>query len=136
MFQFHGWAVVSHHTHDTDSALQDECWSAVEEHVRNLDSELVRTVRHNGCDSLVITGQHNHRSEYVVDLFRWLAEHAPGSYGLLYVRDDEDTYRIGNHSNEFRVWKLCRGTLSELADPFLSPCIPTIEDVYDHTRGD
>ena len=136
MFEFHGWAAVRYHTHDTDSARQDECWSAVEKHVRSLNAELVCTGRHNGCDSVFIAGQHNHRTDYVIDLFRWLAERAPGSYGLLYVRDDEDTSRGGDYSNEFRVWKLRRGVLSELTDPFLSPCIPTIEDMYDQSRED
>lgn len=136
MFEFHGWASVSYHTHDTDRTLQDECWCAVEQHVRDLDSELIRTLRYNGRDLLVVAGQHNHRAEYVVELFRWLAEHAPGAYGLLYIRDDEDTSRGGDYSNVFRAWKLCRGTLSELDDPFLSPCIPTVEDEYDHKRGD
>ena len=136
MFEFHGWASINYDTHDTDTALQDECWSRVEERVRKLGSELVRMQRYNGCDSLHLGGQHNHRTEYVIDLFRWLAENTPGTYGLLYVRDDEDNSRGGDHGNEFRVWKLCRGSLSELGDPFLSPCIPTVEDACDHERMD
>ena len=136
MFEFHGWASVNYDTHDTDADLQDECWSLVEEHVRTLGSEHVRTQRYNGCDSLHLAGQHNHRTDYVIDLFLWLATHAPGTYGLLYVRDDEDNSRGGDYSNEFRVWKLCRGTLTELKDPFLSPCIPTVEDGYDPRRKD
>ena len=137
MFEFHGWASIRYHTHDTDSTLQSQCWQSLENHVKTLpDTSFVHMQRYNGCDSLHIAGQHNHRSEYVMDLFRWIAENASGSYGLLYIRDDEDQDRGGDYGNEFRVWRLCRGDLSELSDPFLSPAIPTVEDPYDETRND
>lgn len=136
MFEFHGWAVVRYHTYGTDAALQDRCWRALEKRARRVETGLVRLQRHNGCDSLLIAGQHNHRGDYVIDLFRWVGQNAPGSYGLLYVRDDEDASRGPDHTNDFRVWRLCRGTLSELADPFLSPCIPTVEDPFDPSNED
>jgi hypothetical protein len=72
-------------------------------------------------------GLRNHRYEPVIDLFRWVAEELPHSYGLLYVRDDEDHGREANYDNEFRVWRLARGRFEELADPFLSPCNPIAE---------
>ncbi len=83
-----------------------------------------------------VAGQHNHRSEYIIELFQWVAENAPGSYGILYIRDDEDQSRDNDYSNCFRVWRLCRGQLTERDDPFLSPAIPTVEDPYDESRGD
>jgi Immunity protein 7 len=46
------------------------------------------------------------------------------SYGLLYTRDDEDPA----HEHTFRVFVLARGTLTERADPFLSPFVPGVED--------
>ena len=49
------------------------------------------------------------------------------SYGLLYVHDDEDGAHGLDHSNEFRVWRLAGGRLEEVADPFLSPYLPTVE---------
>jgi len=135
MFEFHGWASVQYHTHDTDSVLQDRCWQQLTNHVAAIPNELIQLKRYNGCDSLLIAGQHNHRSEYVIDLFHWIAANAPGSYGLLYVRNDEDQ-RMSDYINRFRVWRLCRGKLTECDDPFLSPAIPTIEDPYDESRGD
>ncbi|KAI9133884.1 hypothetical protein [Acaryochloris sp. CCMEE 5410] len=32
MFEFHGWAVIHYHTHDTDGIKQDECWRKVEKY--------------------------------------------------------------------------------------------------------
>jgi hypothetical protein len=43
------------------------------------------------------------------------------------VHDDEAT----GHDNEFRVWRLARGCLEELPDPFLSPYIPTVEPPWE-----
>lgn len=136
MFEFHGWACIRHHAHDTDLALQDACVRECEARLEGLDIDhLARIQRYNGVDSLVISGRHNHRQSYVIELFQWIADHAPGSYGLLYVHDDEDA-RGGSHSLEFRVWRLARGALEARPDPFLSPVTPTLEDPYDSTRGD
>ncbi len=132
-FEFHGWATIRYHTHDTNFDLQDECWAKVENHISFLPvPEMVQLRRYNGCDSLHIAGQHNHRSEYVIELFKWIGQVAPGSYGILYILDLEDD----KHENEFRVWKLSRGLLTENEDPFLSPYVPTVEDEYDKTRED
>ena len=136
MFEFHGWASIHHHTHDTDPVLQTACWDALSTYVDDIRCDFVRLQRYNGCDSLTIAGQHNHRNEYVIDLFRWIAANAPGSYGILYIRDDEDAKRDSDFTNVFRVWTLCRGDLTERDDPFLSPAIPIVEDEYDDSRGD
>lgn len=136
MFEFHGWASVQYHTHDTDIVRQDRCWDKLVEYMETIPNEHVWMQRYNGCDSVLVAGQHNHRSEYVIELFRWIANNAPGSYGILYIRDDEDCSRKSDFSNEFRVWRLCRGTLQEQDDPFLSPAIPTVEDPYEESRGD
>jgi len=60
-----------------------------------------------------------------------VANELPFSYGLLYVHDDEDHSRGADHENDFRVWRLARGGFGELADPFLSPYIPTVEPPWE-----
>ena len=47
-----------------------------------------------------------------------------GSYGLLYVHDDESK----DDCNSFVVYKLARGKVERIADTLLSPFIPTVED--------
>ncbi len=97
------------------------------------DTENISVIkRRNGLDSFLISGLHNHRSEYVIDIFRWIATELAGSYGLLYIRDDEDL----ENNNCFIVWKLAREVLTKESDPFLSPCIPTVEDKFDPIRSD
>lgn len=54
-----------------------------------------------------------------------LAVRAPGSYGTVHCHDDDLTHP---YKNEFRVFVVARGRVTEQADPFLSPVVPTVED--------
>ncbi len=75
----------------------------------------------------------NHRSSSVWDLMKWIANNGTGSYGLVYVFDNEDhkgntSYGRGSadYSNSFRVWRILNGELAEFDDPFLSPFVPLV----------
>ncbi len=64
---------------------------------------------------------------------RWIAANGAGSYGLVFVHDNEDDgtntdYGRGDadHSNALRIWRILNGQVEELDDPFLSPIVPTI----------
>ncbi len=65
----------------------------------------------------------NHTAPELEALLDWICEHAPGSYGLVYVLDDEDdgshrrTTGIDN-SNRFRVLRILHGQVEEMDDPF------------------
>ena len=74
----------------------------------------------------------NHRGvkPTAIELLEWLAEHGPGSFGLAYLHDDEDVRDGTDHSNEFRVWRLCGGSIEELSDPFLSPIVPNLNPTW------
>ncbi|GAA1544001.1 Imm7 family immunity protein [Kribbella lupini] len=50
----------------------------------------------------------------------------PGSYGLIYERDDERTDFPGHDA--FKVTVLARGKLSVRVDPFLSPVSLVVDD--------
>ena len=65
------------------------------------------------------------RSQEIFGLYRSIGEIAPGSYGLIYLYDDED--REGRE-NQFQVYMLARGCVEEREDLYLSPVIPVIED--------
>jgi hypothetical protein len=133
MFEFHGWIVLRYHTHDTNETLQDIAYSAFTNYLKDVDTEGLSNIkRRNGLDSWTITGLHNHRSNYVLEIYRWLSVNLPGSYGLLYVHDDEDT----ENSNKFVVWRLTRGILTRESDTLLSPYIPVVEDEFDPEKGD
>jgi Immunity protein 7 len=129
MFEAHGWATVRGAGRESsDSARQDpelEAAVAVLASVANIVVRLDSCV--NGESVLSLAAFKNHRAQAVIELFAWIAANRPTAYGLLYVRDDEDSRGF---DNVFRVWRIARGKFEEMDDPFLSPVVPTVEAPY------
>lgn len=73
----------------------------------------------------IYTNRINSQTQEVFELYKNIGEIAEGSYGLIYMYNDEDT---NGKENQFQVFSLARGIVKENIDPFLSPIIPTIED--------
>jgi len=131
MFEFHGWVTLR--IDDSDNADTGVLRAREQSALEHLDA----AIREHGDDIslfesrstsnnllvLVTHGLRNHAYAGVVHLYRWIAENLPNSYGILYVYDDEHP----EYSNEFRVFKLALGNLSEQPDPLLSPYFPTVE---------
>jgi len=93
-----------------------------------IDDNLLRINYNNWGASLTATRFTNHFSsdiDEIINLFKKIAEIAPGSYGLLYLHDDENRNGL---DNIFQVLVLSRGTVTWREDTFLSPYIPTVED--------
>jgi Immunity protein 7 len=129
MVEYHGWITLRDSTVETDESRLARIAAFVQKEIepKNTQHRLLGMKVVNGNYFLYFAGCANHRSlevDETFDLIRHIANKAPGSYGLLYIWDDEDA----KNENAFRVWKLAKGILSEEADPFLSPCLPTIED--------
>ena len=81
----------------------------------------------NGEYKISFVGGGNHRTsdfEKILELFDYISKKAKGSYGLIYIRDDED----GENHNNFVVHKMKKGEISIVKDELLSPCHPMIED--------
>lgn len=132
MFEFHGWATIRACDPDGDPARRQVLEAVAVARLREViaraaDQFSLFDVRQpgNGLTVLYAHGLRNHRYRPVIELFRWVAAELPDSYGLLYAHDDE----VEGQENEFRVWRLARGRLEELADPLLSPRVPTVDPV-------
>ncbi len=130
MYEYHGWATIRESTSFEEDEYQ---YGLVIQHLREYVYELnwptgvldLRAV--NGDFQLWIAGLDNHKpvSKYdPIKVFRKVGEIAPGSYGILYVRDSDDSESF----NQFKVYTLIRGKVMENDDPLLSPFIPNIED--------
>lgn len=128
MFEYHGWLTIRETPGGDDSELLSRQVEEIRACLGELGDYGLLDLRWlNGTPTLHLAGNPNHRGTWgpsVIDLFARVGAIAPGSYGLLYVWDDESE----PHRNEFRVFRLVRGELTEHADPFLSPVIPTLED--------
>lgn len=129
MFEYHGWATVQATAGDEEPADAQASYDRVAEMVAPLTSApgFASLEWVNGMLQFHLGGFVNHRGQQgqeVLDVFHSIGKIAPGSYGVLYVHDDEDV----ETSNEFVVYVMRRGQVSEERDQFLSPRAPTIED--------
>lgn len=128
MYQYHGWAVLSISVDDESNHIEDskmllQVHNYISKMKDNMDIIEVKAI--NGQYHFWMTGFSNHKpqSQYnPINILKELGRLALGSYGTLYVYDDEDSV----YFNEFRVYVLTRGKVSEKSDTFLSPLIPTI----------
>lgn len=133
MVELHGWALIRENFTACNEELHTEqIISQLNQKIENLGIEknLLQINYSNGEAFLTATKFANHFSDdikEIVNLFETVASIAPGSYGLLYLHDDEDT---AGFSNAFKVFVLSKGTFILRHDPFLSPCIPILEDNY------
>ncbi|WP_030674141.1 Imm7 family immunity protein [Streptomyces rimosus] len=129
MFEYHGWITVRETaSDDDDDARLPHVVEELRLRIARMASPYLLDPRWmNGAPFIHLGGCSNHRSSPdVVSLFEHVAEVAPGSYGLLHVRDDEDLA----HDDEVRVLRLARGTVTQHTEALLSPCIPTLEDPF------
>lgn len=130
MYQYHGWAVILESTSDDTSDEREmntlnRVKKYIEELQPNVDVLDIKAI--NGQFHLWMTGLWNREpsSKFSpVETMKTIGVMAPGSYGMLYVFNDEHP----KHFNEFNVYVLTRGNVEERNDPFLSPFIPTVAD--------
>ncbi|MEL7603196.1 MAG: Imm7 family immunity protein [Bacillota bacterium] len=130
MFEYHGWINIQESTSEVDEGnlanIIDDIRSNITKCFRGNGFIDLRPI--NGSYHLCLSGFTNHKAQEekdIINLFYYIGERAHGSYGLLYMRDDED---INGLENEFIVYTLYRGNISFRKDIYLSPIIPTIED--------
>lgn len=133
MVEYYGWINVSMSYTDVESFDTSDLMNVVNQLKSKIDSEgVLRDVSSfkivNGEVILRLDGVVNHFNEEVsavLNLCRYVGKIAVGSYGILYLRDDENN---AGRANEFIVYKLAKGKLEEHKDHLLSPCHPLIEE--------
>ncbi|PNY81769.1 Imm7 family immunity protein [Deinococcus koreensis] len=147
MFEFHGWFNIRESPQwPGENSRENEIFGGLERltggfqwtvnnsshHVQSDQNAVLDIGYMNGSCFIHLRGHKNHRSSYWDDiqtLLEWICREAPGSFGLLYWRDDEGDPPA--EANNFQVIVMARGELTTRFDPFLSPTIPTIEDEWD-----
>lgn len=125
MFEFHGWATIKASPGCDDPPTPvAEVRQVVEGENRSNHTVDLRVA--NGDLQLWVAGFHNHRDGSVLELFKRVAAVAPGSYGILYVHDDEvaDVER----QNTWTRFVMKRGEVHAEVDESLSPHIGVVED--------
>ena len=131
MFEYHGWISIIVAPYDVEN--EDEKLHQVVTYSKNLIEQTLP--KHHIAELKPINGEYmasfaglaNHSSsvaEAIISIFKKIGQKAPGSYGILYFWNDEDT----NSNNKFSVGRLARGKFEVLEDCYLSPRIPKLED--------
>jgi hypothetical protein len=128
VFEWHGWATIMASPGAEDDAEAEARQRTAEARVARViagaagvANETLDLRSANGSVHIWLAGSHNHRDDTVIDLFRSIAKAAPGSYGVMYVLDDDVSY----------TWErlvMRRGTVSREVDTSLSPHIGVVED--------
>jgi Immunity protein 7 len=128
VFEWHGWATVVASPGVEDDAVAEARQREADARVERLVAGAAgvanetRDLRSaNGRLHVWLAGAHNHRAETVIGLFRSIAEAAPGSYGVMYVLDDDV-------SSTWERLVMRRGTVSPEVDTSLSPHMGVVED--------
>lgn len=129
MVEVHGWITLR----ETYRVVDDEDMEGILERIRKVIDESeypsLQIQVNNGEYFIEFSRYTNHLSGDVTGLlsiFENVGRIAEGSYGLLYMHNDEDS----GHCNEFVAYRLARGRVTVFQDSFLSPLIPTVEDEY------
>ncbi len=131
MVELHGWALLRESfAIDNEDDHIERIINCLSQEIKKLkiDEKLLRLDYCNGEAFVTATKFANHFSDdikEIIDFFKRITRIAPGSYGLLYLHNDEDTN--GFH-NAFQVFVLSKGEFKLQQDPFLSPYIPMVEE--------
>ncbi|RNC79659.1 MAG: hypothetical protein ED557_14140 [Balneola sp.] len=138
MIEYHGWITLRFSDYDDGVKKQSEFLKAFKKYLTEshpiIDEKKSKFIDYNGLEAFIFSSQHNHKDQsvfYPIQILKWLAENGPGSYGTLYILDDEDHNDEIDNSNIFKLWVLKRGKVYETNDQNLSPYIPECEKEYD-----
>src|SRR4030095_14134610 len=104
MIMYSGWAKIreAYAESGEDEKLLADIIERINGRIRELEAgnEFYDLRLLNGGWHLTIKADHNHREEKIIEFFKWIADVSIGSFGLLYVLDDEDIKR--NNENKFK----------------------------------
>lgn len=128
MIELHGWVTIRETykvTFEEDN--EDIVIDQIRKEIENLSWFKPQIKVLNGAwflEFTIFANRQNPQTDEVFKLYNRIGELAEGSFGLIYLHDDE----ADGKENQFQVFSLSRGSIKEFSDSYLSPIIPTIED--------
>lgn len=129
MVELHGWITLRETYKAVDEDNIEEIIKRIQEEIDKIEYPKLQIRAINGEFFIDFSLYTNHLSGGVKDLiafFETVGKIAEGSYGLLYLLNDEDK----ENCNHFVVHRLARGKVEIYRDKLLSPMIPTVEDEW------
>lgn len=131
MYEFHGWLALAETPHDIDDGRLDDKIARLQSLLDTLalSPSIARIVLHNGRRTLSLHAYPNRRrteAEHLRRVLDHVVESLPGSYGIVYERDEQ--HELPHGRGLFSVLVVKKGRWQAAPDPFLSPNVPEIED--------
>lgn len=130
MVEIHGWITIRETYEVTDEENIEMIINQVNIEIEKLNYCKPQIKRINGecfVEFLSCTNHMSSDAKELLSFFGIVGKVAKGSYGLLYIHNDEDE----DNYNFFMVYRLARGKVEIYQDDLLSPIVPTIEDMDD-----
>ncbi len=127
MVEMLGWVTIrdTYKVVDTDKTEKVTKLLELEFKTINYLNPEIKWINGECCLQLSLYSNHwNEECDEMLKIYRIIADKAEGSYGLLYVYNDEDR----EFYNEFIIYRLVRGKIEIFNDKLLSPFVPIIED--------
>ena len=130
MIELHGWLIIH-------AKYKDVCWSddlnrmvvmKLQEEIQKSEFFKPEIKAQNGDYFMEFSIYANRINKEVLEayeLYEKIGKIAEGSYGLIYLYDDE---AVDGKENMFQVFVLARGEVKKEKDSYLSPIIPIIAD--------
>lgn len=129
MIELHGWLSIRA-TYENEELISSNEYNDIMRKVEEI-------IRSNTCgikleyvngetfiSSMFCSNHHTQEVDEIIETYKMISENATGSYGMIYLWDDEDK----QYYNDFQVYVFKRGTCSFRLDKDLSPCVSEIED--------
>lgn len=129
MVELHGWLTVIE-TYQNEDLLPQSELDAVMQRVNEITwaAACGITLQYaNGTAFLNTLFCANHRGaavDKIIETYQKVAAIAAGSYGVIYLRDDEDAV----YHNTMQVFTFQKGSCTRRSDPYFTPCIPMLEE--------
>ena len=130
MVEVHGWITLRETYKVVDDDNVEPLIKQINNEIEKIEYPQIQIKVNNGNYYIELTVYTNHMSSDIDDIlgfFETVGKITEGSYGLLYLHNDEDR----DNYNNFIVYRLARGKVQVLQDEMLSPIVPVLEDEDD-----
>lgn len=130
MVEVHGWITLRETYKVVDDDNVEPLIKQINNEIEKIEYPQIQIKVNNGNYYIEFSVYTNHMSSDIDDIlgfFETVGKITEGSYGLLYLHNDEDR----DNYNNFIVYRLAKGKVQVLQDEMLSPVVPVLEDEDD-----
>lgn len=127
MIELYGWLSVRE-TYENEELFTQNIIGEITKNVQSIieNNKCIKLRYANGTpfiNTLFCSNHRTNKTDEIIETYKRISETASGSYGIIYLQDDEDK----EHFNGFQIFVFKKGSCNYYTDTNFSPCIPTIE---------